>query len=127
MGKVGKILSAEQKAIALSNNLSLQTVYLRLSRGWDIDRAVSEAPRNKYQVSRGESGEILSEGKGKIRSFRVPAEIDSEVDRLIAESGLSQSEWAGSAVYAWVKSQKKSPRVAFGGEKLRFVKTNHLR
>jgi hypothetical protein len=108
MGKVGKILSAEQKQTALNNGLKLVTVYDRLNRGWDIERAIVEPPKRKYVPKRELTGEIKSEGKGKIRSFRVPIELDEEVDRLIEESGLSASEWAGKAIAEYLQSRKES-------------------
>lgn len=112
MGKVGKILSKEEAAIAESNGIPLQTAYKRLQRGWEVERAITTPPKAAPgQKLNREMGEFTTnEPKGKQRSIRLPAEWDEKADQAIAESGLTQSEWIGMAVVEYLKKQQKRGR-----------------
>lgn len=113
MGKVGKILSKEEAAIAVSNGLPLPTVYKRLQRGWEVERAITTPPKEvPGRPLNRENGEFSSsdEPKGKQRSIRLSAEWDEIADKAIADSGLTQSEWIGMAVVEYLKKQQKRGR-----------------
>lgn len=101
-------ITQEQLAIAHSHGLATNTVYARLSRGWDLEKAITEPPKSSPPpLERNEEGSLISDApKGKQRSIRLPAEWDEVADKAIAESGLSQSEWVANAIVNYLKKQK---------------------
>lgn len=113
MPKVGKILTKEQTEVAEKNGLSLVTVYARIKRGWGVERAITEPSKSMphlKEMHRNEGGELISDSgapKGKIRSFRLPEELDEMADRAIAESGKTQSDWAADIVAQYLLKPKE--------------------
>ena len=97
-------ISKEQWAIAKANQIPEVTVYKRIQRGWDIEKAISTLPKKQPRGRKG--GKFAGEGKGKPRSFRMPANWDKEMDRAIAESGLTESEWIAIALVNKLKRSR---------------------
>jgi hypothetical protein len=91
MGKIAKILPPDRLAIAEKNGIPLTTVYKRLQRGWDVDKAITEPPRESKR-KRDDEGQFIGVGKGKPRSFTLPKEWDEKLDKAISLSNLSPSE-----------------------------------
>lgn len=103
MGKrKGIILTQENKQKAIENGISLKTVYARLSRGWSEERAVSEIPLKTtcHSLPRSKDGSLAPSKipKGKQRSIRLYKNMDEDIDKAIAESGLSQSDFVSMAM-----------------------------
>ena len=99
-------LTKEDKAIAESNGIALSTVYARLRQGWDKERAISSPPKKLKlsEMKRNEWGEIQSDRKrGKARTIYMPEELDQKLDRVIANSGKSQSAYIAALVEAHLK------------------------
>ncbi|NES70868.1 MAG: hypothetical protein F6K24_39490 [Okeania sp. SIO2D1] len=112
MGRVGKKLSLEDKAIAAENSIPLATVYARLKRGWDKQTALTKTP-SKSPASNLEREEGLfttSEPKGKNRSFLLPQKYDQELDKLISESGKTASDWVAQVVIDRIKASRKKAK-----------------
>ena len=121
MSAYGVKLPEEYKQKAIANNLSLQTVYGRINRGWDLEKAVTTPPKLKtaaYYNQRDSEGNIKSgkRPKGKNRTFTAYADMDQLLDDAIADSGLSSSDFLAIAVEDYLtklwkpKSQKPSKR-----------------
>ena len=106
MGKVGYKLPKAYKEKAIENGISLQTVYCRLERGWDLERAVTEDPRkNRTPIaaaidSRDEEGNLKSVGrpKGKLISFTPYRDMEDRLKKAIEESGESRSVFLADAI-----------------------------
>ena len=113
MPAYGVILDEEHKQKAIANNLSLQTVYARLKRGWDVERAVTEKPKQTtvHDLPRSETGELLPHElpKGKQRSIRLYKHMDDDIDEAIASSGMTQSDFVSMAVEQFYKKLWKKP------------------
>ncbi len=104
--KMGKI-TKKQWAIAKANQVPRTTVYKRIQRGWDVEKAVGTPP--KEQVRHKEGGRFAGKTKGKPRSFRMPVDWDEKMDEAITESGLSEGEWIAIAlVNKLMRSRKQS-------------------
>ena len=93
MGKITK----KQWAIASCNQVPRTTVYKRIQRGWDVERAVRTPPVEQVRL-REKGGKFTGKTKGKPRSFRMPVDWDEKMDSAIAESGLSEGEWIAIAL-----------------------------
>lgn len=107
MPKVGKKVPPDKMAIADANGIPRSTLYTRLSKGWNIDRAISEPPRKKaVNLERNEEGVFVSAGKGKARHFSLPEELDEKLDKAIAKSGLAPSQWIEETVINRLKRIK---------------------
>lgn len=108
MGKIGKILSPEDVAIAEKNGVPLSTVYARLRRKWDTQRAITQPPKHSPQLKRDEEGEFTTEEeKGKPRGVRFPKSKDDLIDKAIAESRMTQSDFIAFATMSYIKSKQK--------------------
>lgn len=103
MSAYGVILPEEYKQKAIANQLSLQTVYARIKRGWELEEAVNTPPKIKTAAhfnKRDKEGNILSgqRPKGKHRNFTAYADMDKLLNDAIVDSGLSQSDFLAMAV-----------------------------
>jgi hypothetical protein len=104
-------ITDKDKETAENNQIPLSTVYARLKRGWEVDRAVTESPRPTASRDRNANGEILTDvPKGKGRFFQVPAEREEELDEAIAASGLSGAQWYADAILAQLDAVKKKSK-----------------
>lgn len=109
MGKVAKKLPEEYKQKAIANNISLQTVYQRLQRGWDLEKAVTKVSHRK-DLKRSEDGTIISGDRPKTtKSYAFCAYQDNQelLEKAIEKSGKSQSVFLADIVDTWLKRNKK--------------------
>jgi hypothetical protein len=122
MGKVGKKLPEEYKLKAIENGISIQTVYGRLQRGWDLEKAVTKKstkiPLLTRKNSRTETGEYKASKRPKGRNIGVTIYKDLEplLNQAIEESGKTKSEFIGDIVEEYLlkswqpKAKKKNHR-----------------
>jgi hypothetical protein len=119
MGKVGYKLPEEYKQKAIANGISLQTVYARIDRGWDIERAVTEDPRkNRTPIaaaidSRDSEGNLKSVGraKGKLISFTPYRDMEDKLQKAIKESGQSRSVFLANAIEEYLEKLWKPKKI----------------
>ncbi|MBE9169353.1 hypothetical protein IQ238_18105 [Pleurocapsales cyanobacterium LEGE 06147] len=105
MGKIAKIVPPEKLAIAEENGIPTVTVYKRLQRGWDLEKAITKSTREVHR-QRNDAGEFADSGKGQIWRFSMPAEWDSKLEKAIADSGLSQYDFLANVVINKLKRIK---------------------
>ena len=92
MPRTSKLLTEEQLAIAESYGIPKVTIYKRLNRGWDIEKAITKPTRKPGNVKR-KDGLFVDAGRAKARYFSLPQEWDDELKQAIADSEMSDSEW----------------------------------
>lgn len=113
MGKTAILLPEEYKEKAIANKISIQTVYQRLKRGWDLERAVTEPPKTPQHLSK------LSRDEGMIRSGNRPKgsktygfvyykDREKQLDQAIAESGLSVSDFMSKIVDDYLEKRESN-------------------
>ena len=102
MGKTAILLPDKYKEKALENGISIQTVYQRIKRGWDLDRAVTQKPKTPPHLSKGRDEGMIKAGdrpKGsKTYGFVYYKDREEKLDQAIAESGLSISDFMSNIV-----------------------------
>lgn len=106
MGKVGKLIPPEKMAIAEKNGIPRTTAYNRVRAGWDLDEAVTKPSRKVASMKRNEEGIFEGTGKGKTRGFTVREEWETVLEKAIADSGLTQSEWVEKTIIDSLKRSK---------------------
>ena len=107
MPKVGKLLPADKKEVARKNGIPHTTVYNRLRAGWSVEDAITKpSQKRKIRAKRNEDGVFESIGKGKGRAFTLDEEWETALEKAIADSGLSQSEWVEKVVIGKLKRSK---------------------
>lgn len=107
MPRQSKLLTSEQLAIAESNEIPKVTVYKRLDRGWDVEKAITKPTRKPKNVKR-EDGLFVDSGRGKRRYFSLPVKWEDDLKKAIADSGLSESEWIEQVIIDRLKKIKKA-------------------
>ena len=107
MPRESKLLTDEQLAIADKNGIPKVTIYKRLDRGWDIEKAITKPTRKPKNVKR-EDGLFVDAGRGERRYFSLPVKWENDFEKAIADSGLSESEWVERVVIDRLKAQKKA-------------------
>ena len=111
MGKVAKLLPEEYKQKAIANNIPLQTVYYRIEKNWDLERAVTQPPR-KISRKRREDGEITTDrAKSHQHSFNFYDDKQELFDRAWKESGKTKSEFISDIVEDWLDKWAKKNKV----------------
>ena len=109
MGKVAKKLPEEYKEKAIANGISLQTVYQRLQRGWELEKAVTTVSHRK-NLYRSEDGTIISGDRPKTtKTYAFCAYQDNQelLEKAIEQSGKSQSVFFADIIDSWLKRNKK--------------------
>ena len=109
MPRVSKLLTEEQLAIAEENEIPKVTVYKRLDRGWDVEKAITK-PTRKVGNKKREDGLFVDAGRAKARFFSLPQEWDDKLTEVIAESGMSDSKWLEQLVINKLKTEKKQAK-----------------
>jgi hypothetical protein len=113
MAKAPYVLPNEYKEKAIANGINLATVYKRVQRGWDFERAVTEKPQHQHHphmftYPRKEGMLQPSDRpKGKKRAFTYYKDDDEQLDKAIAESGLTGSEFICNAVEEYLEKWQK--------------------
>lgn len=105
MPRVSKLLTEEQLAIAKKNGIPKVTVYKRLDRGWDVEKAITKPTRKLKNVKR-EDGLFVDAGRGESRFFSLPVEWDEKLKIAIADSELSEREWIEQTIIDKLKNDK---------------------
>jgi hypothetical protein len=113
MGKTAVLLPEKYKKIALANNISIQTVYGRLRRGWDVEKAVKVPP----DKSKGKSADVpRKEGAimpsdrprcSKPISFYFYQDLEKILESAVKSSGLSRSEFISQVVEEYLLKWQK--------------------
>jgi hypothetical protein len=102
INKKGKKLPPEYQEKAIANGLSLSTVYDRLNRGWDLDKAVNTPPTRKTYASSSEridgSIKATDRPRGRTITFSTYKDIEPLLNDAIKESGKSKSQFIADAV-----------------------------
>jgi hypothetical protein len=102
--KPGHVLPDEDKKIAIANGLALQTVYGRIKRGWDIDKAINTPPTkitHAVTAQRDEEGLLLSNNRPKSKksmSFTLYEDMEDLFNQAYQQSNLSRSEFIATAM-----------------------------
>lgn len=109
MPRESKLLTDEQKTIAEENEIPLVTVYKRLDRGWDVEKAITKPTRKPKNVKR-EDGLFVDAGRGERRYFSLPVKWEDDFRKAIAQSELSESEWIEQVIIDKLKSKKKQAK-----------------
>ena len=107
MPRSSKLLTEEQLAIAKKNGIPKVTVYKRLERGWDLEKAITKPTRQPGNVQR-KDGLFVDAGRAETRFFSLPQEWDEKLKQAIAESGISEKEWIENTIINKLKSIKKA-------------------
>lgn len=107
MPRQSKLLTEEQLAIADKNGIPKVTVYKRLDRGWDVEKAITKPTRKVKNVKR-EDGLFVDSGRGERRYFSLPVEWEKDFEKAIADSQMSESEWVEQLVIEGLKAKKKA-------------------
>ena len=107
MPRESKLLTDEQLAIAEKNGIPKVTVYKRLDRGWDVEKAITQPTRKPKNVKR-EDGVFVNAGRGERRYFSLPVEWEKDFERAIANSEMSESELIEYIVIDYLKKIKKA-------------------
>ena len=103
MPRESKLLTDEQLAIAESNEIPKVTVYKRLDRGWDIEKAITK-PTRKVGNTKRKDGLFVDAGRGETRFFSLPQEWDDKLKDAIADSELNEKEWIERAIIEKLKA-----------------------
>lgn len=107
MPRTSKLLTDEQLAIAEKNGIPKVTVYKRLDRGWDVEKAITKPTRKAGNTKR-KDGLFVDAGRGESRFFSLPQEWDEKLKQAIADSGVSEKEWIEQTIINKLKSKKKA-------------------
>lgn len=107
MPRESKLLTDEQLAIADKNGIPKVTIYKRLDRGWEVEKAITKPTRKVKNLKR-EDGLFVDSGRGERRHFSLPVEWEDDLTKAIAESGLSEPEWVEQVVIDRLKAIKEA-------------------
>lgn len=106
MPRASKLLTDEQLAIAEKNGIPKVTVYKRLDRGWDVEKAITKPTRQPGNAKR-KDGLFVDAGRGESRFFSLPVEWDEKLRIAIANSQMSEREWIEQTIIDKLKNKKK--------------------
>ncbi len=108
MPRTSKLLTDEQIAIAQKNGIPKVTVYKRLDRGWDVEKAITKPTRKPGNVKR-KDGLFVDAGRAESRFFSLPQEWDEKLTQAIADSEMSEKEWIENTIINKLKRLKGKP------------------
>ncbi|WP_373479261.1 hypothetical protein [Geminocystis sp.] len=106
--KTNKIFPNEYREKAIANNIALATVYSRLERGWDLDKAVTTPPIRKTYIhqAKREDGWVVSSDRPRLKksmSVSLYEDLEPLFNKALADSGLSCSEFIANAIEQYLK------------------------
>ena len=110
MGKSAKLLPPEYKQRAIDNDISLITVYKRLERGWDLERAVTEKSKKIYDSKTNKRGEFESGDRPKstkTHAFTNYEDNEELYQKALSYTGKNSSQFIADLVDSWLKKNKK--------------------
>ncbi len=92
-------LTKEDRKIAESNSIPISTVYRRLEKGWDKDRAITEQPNSAKSraatcLHTGEPGRLADQ----TFSFRLPPDLNEQFNDRLEKKGQSVQEYLETLV-----------------------------
>lgn len=106
-----KNLTPEQTRRYKEIDLSYTTVMNRIKKlGWSVEKAITTLPtRNvkKREANRDQDGTFKKKNKGKSRTIHLTKDVDELVDKAIAESDLTQSDYIAQGFMAWFQEQQQ--------------------
>ena len=108
MAKFGSVLPDDKKEIAIANGIPLTTVYRRLKRDWDMERAITQPPRKSHihKLQRRKEGAFKSDRlKSKeMHAFFNYAENEKAFMNMVNESGKNVSNFIADLIDKEVKA-----------------------
>jgi hypothetical protein len=105
----GIVLPDKYKELAIANRISLKTVYHRIKRGWEIEKAVTTPPSNRGESSR-KNGRVhgsIRAGdrpKGSPITFTMYQDSQDLFNEAVNKSGLSRSGFVANVVEQYLRS-----------------------
>jgi hypothetical protein len=101
--KTSKVFPDDYKEKAIANNISVNTVYSRLERGWDLDKAVTTPPIRKTYIheAKREDGWVVKSDRPRLKksmSVSLYQDLEPLFNEALADSGLSCSEFIANAI-----------------------------
>lgn len=105
--KTSKVIPEEYREIAIANNISLQTVYSRLDRQWDLDKAVSTPPLRKTYIheAKREDGWVVPRDRPRMKKAMgvyFYQDLEPLFLEALQDSGLSCSEFIAQALEGYL-------------------------
>ncbi len=92
-------VSRKDVAIATANGISRKTLNKRLSRGWNIKRAISQPLKRNPTIVRNPDGTFATTVRDdRRRQFTIPEYWDNKLQELAAEEYLSLSDYVREVV-----------------------------
>lgn len=103
-------ITEKDKAIAKNNGIAYSTVLYRLRKGWDKETAITKppqkTPKHQKRDDRGNFVKSYSYELGKIRSFKLPEELDPKFEQIVEASGKSVDQYVRDIMVAHVNRKK---------------------
>ncbi|WPF87340.1 hypothetical protein WEU38_11005 [Cyanobacterium aponinum AL20118] len=101
--KSSKILPDEYREKAIANDVPIPTVYARLQRGWDLEKAVSSPPKKNARImeAKRDEGWLVPSERPRLKhsySTNIPEDIEPLFNEALSESGLTRSEFIAHAI-----------------------------
>jgi hypothetical protein len=110
--KHGVVLPDEYRELAIANGISIKTVYARIKRGWEVNKAVTVLPTKitSAHTNKREEGWIVSgnRAKGSPITFTMYKDSEDLFNEAVNESGLSRSDFVANAVEQYLLKLWKS-------------------
>ena len=86
--------------------ISNQTLYNRVNRGWDLEAAATTPPDHKKESLRRNS-RFYGVPRGKVRTVRMPLELEEVLNEAIASSGLTEMDFLTEIVASYLERQEE--------------------
>lgn len=96
---------------AEANSVSRTTLYNRVERGWDIERAIATPPDHKKESLRKKS-KFYGAKRGKARIVKVPIEYEEKLNKAIAQSGLTEMDFLTEVIVDYLTRSPHQDRVS---------------
>ena len=108
MAKFGSVLPDDKKQIAIANGIPLTTVYRRLKRDWDMERAITQKPKKTHihKLQRREEGAFKSDRlkSQQMHAFFNYAENENAFLQMVDKSGKNVSNYIADLIDKEVKA-----------------------
>lgn len=87
----------ESLVIAKQNGISTTTVYNRVNRGWNLEKAIT-IPTDHNLNSKREQSKLFSRKRGKTRITKLPAEWEEKYEQHLEDSGLTEIDFIAEII-----------------------------